>query len=142
MKILAWLGLLAATTLAACEDYGPPPAPPGAPVGEAAPTAAVTRSCFYSHDIRNHTIADDHTLYFDVRGVAVYRVHTNGPCFAGATSSDPIITRSPPGTASVCRPIDLDLSISKGGAPVRCIIDSITPLSPAEIAALPKRLRP
>ena len=144
MKTVAWLGALgAAVTLAGCEGNGPPPPPPSAPVGEAAPTAAVAGPrCFYSHDIRNHTIADDHTLYFDVLGRTVYRVETSGPCLAGATSSDPIITRSPPGTASVCRPLDLDLSVSKGGFTSRCIVTNITPLSPSEVAALPPKLRP
>lgn len=143
MKTLALFGLLSATvSLGGCEGSGAHQSPPGAPVGEAVPTAAVAPSCFYLKDIRNHTVADDQTLYFDVLGRSVYRVRTSNRCFAGATSSDPIITRSPPGTANVCRPLDLDLSISRGGLPSRCIIESIAPLTPAEVAALPPRLRP
>jgi hypothetical protein len=98
--------------------------------------------CFRTADIRGHTVGDDRTLYLNVNGRAVYRVQMSGACLAGATSSDPLVMRQPPGSAIVCRPIDLDVSISKGGFPSPCIVNSITPMSVAEVDALPPRLRP
>src|SRR3954464_12574850 len=97
MKTLALLGALgAATTLAACaEDYAyyPPPPPPGA-VAYAVPAAAVVPACFYTRDIRNHTVGDAHTTFLNVGGRMVYRVETSNDCFAGATSSDPIVMQN------------------------------------------------
>lgn len=152
MKTLARLslGIAAvggAVTLAACADeyaYAPPPPPP-APMGYAAPAAAVMPACFFTRDIRNHTIGDDRTLYINVNDRTVYRIAMEGNCLAGATSSDPIVIRNPPGSNNVCRPIDLDIGIHmSGGAGFtsRCIVRSITPLTPAEVAALPPKLRP
>lgn len=113
-------------------NLGPaPPSGSGLPSGQ----------CIRSHDIRNHTIADSKTLLLDVNRKA-YRVTMRGACLAGATSSDPIVTRSPPGQTIICKPIDMDISISKGGFASQCIVDSIAMLSPQEVAALPKRLRP
>jgi hypothetical protein len=114
-------------------------APPG--VDAAALTSTGAGKCFYRRDVRNHTVGDAHTLYFDVAGREVWRVQMSNPCLASAVSSDPLIIRNDTGGQSVCRPIDLDITVSAGG-PLKCIVSSIQRLSPAEVAALPKRTRP
>jgi hypothetical protein len=144
MKTLALLGLIgAAATFAACGPafgQNAPAAPAhGAP---AAATARVTPTCFRSHDILSHTLADDKTIYINVNNRDYYRVTTEGNCFAGATSSDPLIMRSPPGTTYICKPIDMDLGVIKSGFTNRCIVGAITPLSREDVAALPRRLKP
>lgn len=111
-----------------------PPPPSGA--------SLATGQCFRSADIRNHTVGDRSTLLIDVQGKGAYRVTMKGSCLAGATSSDPIITRSPPGSTIICKPIDMDVAISKGGFPTPCIVDSIVKMAPEEVAALPKKLKP
>jgi hypothetical protein len=108
------------------------------PVGTGLPRG----QCIRSHEIRNHTIADDHTMLIDVNGQATYRITVGGACMGGAVTSDPIITREPPGSHVICKPIDMDLSISKSGFESRCIVQSIVKLSPQEVAALPKKLKP
>lgn len=114
-------------------DLGPaPPSGTGLPSGQ----------CFRSTDIRNHTIADRHTLLIDVNNRATYRLTMRGACLAGALSTDPIITRSPPGSTFICKPIDLDLSISASGINSPCLVDSIVKLTPDQVAALPKKLKP
>ena len=95
-------------------------------------------TCFLTSDMRNHTVGDDHTLYFDVNGRSVWRAEMSNNCLAGSTSSDPIILRDRVGTGQICRPLDLDVGI-RG---TRCIVKSLTKLTPAEVAALPKKLRP
>jgi hypothetical protein len=95
-------------------------------------------SCFWTRDLRNHTVGGDHTLYFDVGGRSVYRVDTSDNCLAAATSSDPIVLRDRTGSGQVCNKMDLDISVR--GA--RCIVSNMTRLSPAEAAALPKKLKP
>lgn len=98
--------------------------------------------CFRSHDMRNHTIADSRTLLVKVEGKGVYRVTMKGACLAGATASDPLVTRSPPGSTFICKPIDMDVSVSMGGFASPCIVDSVAKMAPEEVAALPKKLKP
>jgi hypothetical protein len=59
-------------------------------------------------------------------------------CLAGAVSSDPIILRDRVGTGRICNRLDLDVSARSN----RCIVQSLTKLTPAEAAALPKRVKP
>lgn len=147
---LALIALTGATAaLAACAEYYPPP-PPGVPVAAVAPAPPdafvpgqlAPGQCFRTQEIRNHTIGDDRTLYLDVAGRDVYRVDMSGSCLAGATSSDPLIMRQPPGSAIVCRTIDLDIAVDKGGFTSPCIVSGIGRLSPEQVAALPPRIRP
>jgi hypothetical protein len=131
------LAVLTAAGLAACA--APPPPLPA--------TDAVALSggaCFRSADMQGHTFGDDKTMYLSVRGEGVYRVGMRTNCLAGAWSSDPIITRQPPGSSYICRPIDMDIAVAHrgGGFTSACIVDSIAKLTPAEVAALPPRLRP
>jgi hypothetical protein len=114
-------------------DLGPAPA---------AGTGLASGQCFRTQDIRNHTIVGDRTLLLNVRGKDYYRVTMVGSCLAGAIPSDPIITRQPPGSPIVCKPIDLDIGIGRDGFETRCIVESIVPMTPAEVAALPPRLKP
>jgi hypothetical protein len=95
-------------------------------------------SCFWTRDLRNHTVGGDHTLYFDVGGRSVYKVETTGACLAGATSSDTIVLRQRTGSGQICAPIDLDLSV-RGS---RCIVSGLTKLTPEEAKALPRRIHP
>jgi len=113
-------GLAAATALAA--DAQPP----------------AKASCVWTRDLRNHTVGDAHTLYFDVGGRSVYRVTTSDNCLAGVTSSDPIVLRDRASTGQLCTKLDWDISVR--GA--RCIVSDVTRLTPAEAAALPRHVKP
>jgi hypothetical protein len=94
--------------------------------------------CFLTRDIRNHTVADDHTMFIDVGGRAVYRVDMSTNCLAGSTSSDAYVLKDRAGIGRICHKLDFDVSV-RGN---RCIVESITRLTPQEIAALPRRVRP
>jgi len=95
-------------------------------------------SCFWTRDLRNHTVGDEHTLYFNVGGRSVLRVETSGACLAGVSSSDPIVLRDRASTGQICSKIDLDISV-RGG---HCIVTDMSWLSPEEAAALPRRIKP
>jgi hypothetical protein len=42
----------------------------------------------------------------------------------------------------ICRPLDMDMAISRGGFETPCIVDSIVKMSAEEVAALPSKIRP
>ena len=102
---------------------------------------APTDTCFKRRDVHNHTVGGPKTLYLDVSGSGVYRVEMSNSCLSAATSSDPLIFNNQTGGQSVCKPMDLDITVSAAG-PSKCIVSSISKLSPAEVAALPKKMRP
>ncbi|HEY8003110.1 MAG TPA: hypothetical protein VIE16_02725 [Phenylobacterium sp.] len=95
-------------------------------------------SCFWTRDLRNHTVGGDDLLYFDVGGRDVYAVKMSNKCLAAVTSSDPIVMRERGGMGQICNKMDLDIS-ARGN---HCIAESLTKLTPAEVAALPKGKRP
>jgi hypothetical protein len=148
--------LAAAGALAACANENPPQA---AAAGSSATPAAETgaagapsrENCFFTRDIVGHTIADPNTLYIRTRSNAVFRVDMRGACLAGRSSDDPLIIRAPPGLQYVCRAVDMDISIGRAGMPssvgvgafrTPCIPSTLTRLTEAEVAALPRRARP
>lgn len=99
--------------------------------------------CFRMSQIRNHTKADDQTLYFSVGARDVYRLDMSGACLAGTSSSDPLIMETVGGTDLICRPIDLSLKVKLGNVGVSpCIIKEITKLTPDQVAALPPKVKP
>ena len=114
------------------------------PLGDAPPrgTGLPTGQCIRSHDIRSHTVLDRDTLLISGGDRSTYRVTMKGGCLAGASSSDPIITRNPPGSDIICKPIDMDIGIDKSGFEARCIVESIVKLTPDQVAMVPKNLRP
>jgi hypothetical protein len=108
---------------------------------QAAPPAP-QRTCFRMHDVESHSIVDNQTIYVSARGRDVYRITTSNNCFAAKSRSDPLITRSSGGSDLICKPIDLDLRVGGSGGVSPCIVSGITKLNPAEVAAIPKKLRP
>lgn len=95
-------------------------------------------SCFWTRDLRNHTVGGDHILYFNVGGRSVYKIETSGSCLAGATSSDAIVLRDRTSSGQICNKLDLDISVR--GA--RCIVASMNKLTQAETDAIPRRMKP
>jgi hypothetical protein len=105
-------------------------------------TGLASADCFRSLDVRNHTVVDKRTLLIDVQRKGTYRLTASNSCLSGASNFDPIITRQPPGRDIICRPIDTDIAIGRDGFQTPCIIESIVKLTPAEVAALPPKLKP
>lgn len=141
----ALAALAGAAALSACSGYPPPQGPPGPPPPLA--SSDTPQTCFRTRDIDSHRVADARTVYVKVARRDVFRIVTSNTCFATAGPNDPLVIRESPGVAYACRPVDLDLALSHnvglgGGAPTPCIVESMTHLTPAEVAALPARFRP
>jgi len=135
IALAAGASCLGAAAIAARTSPLTTPAPPSG-------TGVTGAECFRVHEIQNRVIADDHTMLVNVDGRATYRLTMKGRCLATATNSDPISTRALPGTSRICKPADMDISISQSGSIRPCLVDSIAKMSPAEAAALPKKYQP
>ncbi|HLZ75093.1 hypothetical protein [Phenylobacterium sp.] len=99
--------------------------------------------CFDVKDIKGHVIADDRTLYLNVGGQSVYRVGMSNNCLGGMAPSDPV-TLTGRGAPKICEASDLDVhaEVNGGGLSSRCVIDTLTKLTPAQASALPAKLKP
>lgn len=139
---LALITLAGAAALVAGCAYPTDPAP--APAFATDASAAAPSACFRTRDIRNHTIADSRTLYIGTDRDQVLRFDMAGACLSTAGPNDPLVISRVGGASDVvCRPLEIDLAVKTPGlAPMPCIIDAMTPLTPAEVAALPSKLRP
>lgn len=127
-----------ALALASCNGVAGGPGPSGSAQASVANVRLPAGACFRTEDIERHVIANAHTLYLRTRDQKAYQAVMGSDCFASALSSDALVIRTY-GASTVCRPHDLDVSRVGG---TRCIAQSITMLTPAEVAAIPERLRP
>ena len=86
---------------------------------------------------------DEKTMYIRVSGNRFYRLDLANRC-SELSWPDPVMVNRFRGD-TVCSPLDFDMKISRNGpdgAPVPCIVKTMTRLSPAEVAALPKKQKP
>jgi len=108
-------------------------------------------ACFFVRDVGDRSVVGSHTIYFKVterahmHTIAYYRVETDGRCDVGANASDPhhgfwVASSSVAAgeAAQVCN--KSELKIEAGG--LQCAVGSLTRVTPQEIAALPRGLRP
>jgi hypothetical protein len=109
----------------------------------AASTVPAKPSCFYIHDIESWKAAPDtKTMYIRVRSNRFYRIGLANRCSMLRGPDSYLVTTSI-GSDFVCRPIDWQLKVAQRpmGA-MGCIVHDITPMTPAEVAALPKKSHP
>jgi hypothetical protein len=99
--------------------------------------------CFLSRDYQAFRPIDRHAMYIRVGVSDVYRIDFEGEC-PRITYPDARLITVVRGSDQICGPLDWDLRISQGPPDIAepCIVKSQTPLSPAEVAAIPPRQRP
>ena len=132
LMISAVLGLAAMTAPAFADDPNQPPA-----------------RCFSMHDFENWKAPDAKTIYIRVGVNRYYRLDLSTPCQALTWPDSHLITKVRGGD-QVCTGIDWDLAVSDSsgglgrGAGMReaCIVKTQTPLSPADVAQIPKKFKP
>jgi hypothetical protein len=125
MRLALIAGLAA---LAPCAALAAPPREVGPPD---------TAQCFAADRILDHKIADARTLYVETDRRVVFRVTMANACMQSATSDAPLGVLQF-GRSRVCKAKDFDVSV-RGR---RCAAQSITRLTPEEVAALPTKVRP
>lgn len=113
------------------------------PAGAAEKAKAAAPKCLAPDQISGHRVGDARTLYLKAGG-ATWRVDMATNCLGGAKSEDVKVAASAGATGGICEPTDLDVrsELGGGGLPVRCRIDKLTRLTPAQASALPKDQQP
>ncbi len=112
-------------------------------MGPAAPALAQGQSCFFTNQWDGGwKAANDHTIYIGVSaGRRIFRLDMGGSCPALLDPTATLITDNH--TDSICTAIDWNLKVRQApGFAVPCIVAKMTQLTPAQAAALPKKLRP
>jgi len=126
-------GIAAVGTLAAApaSPLGPPP-PSGAALAQG--------QCLILRDAGPHRVVDQNTLLVGAVGQnrGVYRLTMTNGCLRSAVSSDPISLSQVSHGGVICAPKDVVLTARSG----LCAVDSVARLSDAEVAALPRGLKP
>jgi hypothetical protein len=119
---------LASPALAQTKPAAPGPAPAPA-------------QCLLHNRIENSVIVDDSTINFLDRDKQVWQVKMAFPCPFLSMSRAGYIMNIHTMDERICKPIDLDIWVNdpSGG---RCMVGSITHLTPAQVAAMKKRDRP
>jgi hypothetical protein len=110
---------------------------------EPATSAPAKPSCFYIRDIETWKAAPDtRTIYIRVRSNRFYRVGLANRC-SMLRAPDAYLVTTSIGSDLICHPIDWQLKVAERpmGA-MGCLVHEITPMTPAEAAALPKKSRP
>jgi hypothetical protein len=137
--IVTALSLSAALSVGTLAAAQTPDAPPKR-------SSLANGDCFRTRDMENHTVGGPKTLYVKVRPHKVYRIEMTNSCLAGKTGSDPLILKPTVASTMICSSLDLDISVSSGPPPAGfatpCLISGISRLTPAEVAAIPKKKRP
>jgi hypothetical protein len=131
MKRLTMLGALALAGLAGAVAM----AKPGGDGKGLAPN-----QCFRVSDIQNSVQVSETRLNILTNDHRYIRVDTAGSCFV-APFIDPYVLHVR-GPDTICTPLDMDLSAGPPGFKTPCIVDKLSQMTPAEVAALPKDQKP
>lgn len=109
----------------------------GRPLADAEPAVSHGGACFYLNQVDQIRSDGPRTIYARVSGRSVYRIDllTDCPGLEG-NSRPPVMSAEP--TNQVCGPMNLDIHVEGE----MCQPKAIVRLTDAEIAALPKSVRP
>jgi uncharacterized protein DUF6491 len=110
----------------------------------AQPIGAPHDQCFRIEEFQSWRAPDARTIYIRVLSDNYYRLDLAETCPALKTPDAHLITHTR-GPDSVCSAIDWDLKVSEGPSfqfSEPCIVKTMTPLTPADVAAIPKGFKP
>ncbi len=109
----------------------------------ASPALAQGRdNCFRLSQVSNTHADGERRIYVKVGAGDYFRIDLAHRCASLPYQGNHLVLTPTPGTDLICHPLDLDLKVSENGAQESCFIQSITRLTPAEAAAIPKKVKP
>jgi hypothetical protein len=100
-------------------------------------------TCFYANQMDGWRAADNKTVFVRANLNRYFRLDMASSCQA-LLWPDAHLVMNVRGPDTICSAIDWDLKVSNSvhGIPEACIVKTMTPLSPAEAAAIPKQFKP
>ena len=104
------------------------------------PKGLAPNQCFRVTDIQNSVQVSETRLNIVTTDHRYIRVDMSGRCF-DPPFIDAYVVHSF-GANIVCAPIDLDISAGPPGFKTPCFVDRISQMTPAEVAAMPKKEKP
>jgi hypothetical protein len=105
---------------------------------------STVNQCFYITQLQSWRAPDTKTIYIRVNNKRFFRLSLVDECSTLRTPSAHLITKTR-GPETVCSAVDWDLQVSTsppGAIPEPCIVDSMTLLTPDEVAAIPPQFKP
>lgn len=106
-----------------------------------APHRYEANQCFYTRSVTSFAAPDDKNLYIEVNNRDVYHFEMFGSCQDIDWNTHLALVARP--GPWICNGMDAEvISHATGLGPQRCMVRSMRKLTPAEVAALPKRARP
>jgi hypothetical protein len=111
---------------------------------QAAPEAGgeAVSQCFRVGDIQNSVQTSRTRMNIKTLQNTYFQIDTKGICFVGPGNLSYGIRAAPASGGIICKPIDMDLVGGEAGNRLPCIVDKITPLTRAQVMALPKKEQP
>lgn len=103
--------------------------------------------CFSMRDFQTWKAPDNRTIFVKVSFDHYYRLDLSAECVGLKWVGVHLVTKSR-GSDQVCGPLDWDITASTknfgqpGGMEMKCIVKTMTPLSPADVAAIPPGFKP
>ena len=136
IAVLSAIGLAGVASLAFAQPASPPAAATPTPAAKPA-----RKPCFFLPHLRGTRADGPNHLYARVNTKDIYRFDFRYPCNALPMSTNGVVLKTAGGSALICSAIDVDISVRDHGVSERCMVDSMTKLTPDEIAKLsPKQL--
>lgn len=113
--------------------------PAFAPEAQAKPPAK-HQDCFWTRDVNGFAAVNEHIVNVRVGVRDVYQMELFGTCpDIDWNNRIALVSR---GSSNICSGLDAEIITHSPIGPQRCPVRNIHKLTPAEIAALPKRGRP
>jgi hypothetical protein len=129
---------LAAVLTLAAQASAQTNAPSSAPARSSRPRDA----CFDVHMVNGFNAPDESTVYIRVGVNEIWRLKLFAPC-PNVNWDQRIALQNRSGGSFVCNALDAELLVHDPGMGMqRCPITELQKLTPAEVAALPKKSRP
>jgi hypothetical protein len=98
--------------------------------------------CFLVSQFENWRGGGERTMYIRVSGNQFYRLEMANNCSELVAPGAMLVNRFR--GSSICSPLDWDIKVKEfpGSIAVPCVVKTMTRLSPAEVAALPRKQKP
>jgi hypothetical protein len=97
--------------------------------------------CFLSSNVMSFNAPDDHTVYLRVGVNQIWKLGLMNNCLELPWRLS-IGLQATPGDPWICQPVEATILSHGAGLPHRCPVISMHHLTPDEVAALPKGVKP